>query len=98
MIIPRNTVFPCHRMRMFTTVLDGQKDVVLRIFEGESPKCYDNVYLGQFSFDGLNDNLKAGSYSIEICFDIDGVRNLTVSCKENVTERVLKAVIDYKWL
>ena len=81
-MIPRNTVFPCHRKHYFTTTLNNQAEFPVKIFEGESEKCVENEYLGSFVLDGLPRNHQAGSLKIEVDFDIDGNRNLTVAAYE----------------
>ena len=81
-IIPRNTTFPCHRKVNFTTSKDGQTEFALKIFEGDAERTTENEYLGRFILDGLSEGMKAGQTKIEVSFDIDGNRNLTISATE----------------
>lgn len=78
-MIPRNTVFPCQKKYVFTTTKDGQTDFAVKMFEGDAEKTTENEYLGSFILEGLSEGSKGGSQKIEVIFDIDGNRNLTVT-------------------
>ena len=97
-IIPRNTTFPCQRKYNFTTTKDGQTDFALKIFEGDSERTTENEYLGCFILEGLPEGRKSGTTKIEVSFDIDGNRNLTVTATEHMTNRTTKARITTDWL
>lgn len=97
-IIPRNTTFPCHRKFNFTTTKDGQTDFALKLFEGDSERTMNNEYLGSFILEGLPIGKKAGSIKIEVSFDIDGNRNLTVTATEHQSNKTVRARITTDWL
>jgi molecular chaperone HscC len=46
-IIERNTPVPASRVKLFTTLQDGQRQVVFGIFQGESRRVSDNINLGR---------------------------------------------------
>ena len=48
-IIERNTVIPASRVERFNTVVPGQKEVELNVFQGEAPLVRDNVKIGTLS-------------------------------------------------
>lgn len=81
-MIPRNTSYPCQRKHVFTTTKDNQTEFPIRIFEGDEAKSANNIFLGEFTFDGLPIEQAAGSVKLEVSFDIDGFRNLTATVYE----------------
>ena len=46
-IIERNTVIPASRENVFSTMHDGQRQVEFKIYQGESRRVAENVYLGK---------------------------------------------------
>ena len=82
----------------FTTTKDGQTDFALKIFEGDAERTTENEYLGSFILDGLSEGMKAGQTKIEVSFDIDGNRNLTVTATELGTNQTIRARITTDWL
>lgn len=49
-IIPKNSVLPVSRSHIYSTSVDNQKGVDLRIYQGEHPYVKDNVFLGNLMF------------------------------------------------
>ena len=96
-IIPRNTAFPCMRTFHFTTTEDNQSEFQVKIFEGDAEKSKENEYLGHFSLE-LPYESKAGSLKIDVVFDIDGNRNLTVTASEASIGYSAKARISTDWI
>ncbi len=50
-IIERNTVVPASRENVFSTMFDGQRQVAFKIYQGESRRVSENVYLGKVGID-----------------------------------------------
>jgi len=78
-IIERNNYIPISRVERFYTLQDKQKQLKVKIFQGESPKVKDNVFLGD-----LNVNVPsaaAGEESIDVRFtyDINGLLEVLVT-------------------
>lgn len=102
-MIPRNTAFPVQRKGFFTTHQDNQTEFYVRIFEGEHANTKDNLYLGYFILDGLPMNSQAGQPKIEVIFDIDGNRELTVTAallgdQNQGYLKMKKAVLNADWI
>lgn len=97
-IIPRNTSFPSMKKYHFTTTSDNQTEFTVKIFEGDSDKTKDNEYLGHFTLEDLPHGNKAGQLKIDVTFDIDGNRNLTVTASEYTSGRSVRAKITADWL
>mmetsp|Transcript_147555 Transcript_147555/g.258003 ORF Transcript_147555/g.258003 Transcript_147555/m.258003 type:complete len:662 (-) Transcript_147555:328-2313(-) len=67
-LIPRATKLPTWKSDLYTTAVDSQASVVIRVYEGEAPVAAYNNLLGQFSL--LLEPAPAGVPQIEVRFDI----------------------------
>ena len=83
-IVKITVQIPVHVTQSFTTYEDFQREVEVKVFEGERPFTKDNNKLGSFILTGLPHVLK-GIPQIEVTFDIDSNGILTVSAVENST-------------
>ncbi|KAM7259785.1 hypothetical protein ACFE04_015526 [Oxalis oulophora] len=83
-LIPRNTTTPTMKEKGFTTKIDYQTSVLIKVYEGEHALTCDNNYLGEFR---LNDILSApqGVPSVNVCFDVDSDGILNVSAEDKTT-------------
>ncbi|MEO5757319.1 MAG: molecular chaperone HscC [Mesorhizobium sp.] len=45
-IIERNTVIPASRVERFHAMKSGQRQIEIKVFQGEAPRVHDNVFLG----------------------------------------------------
>ena len=77
-IIERNTLIPASREKAFATIQDGQRKIVFRIYQGESPKASDNVDLGQIEV--AVPPARAGEVVVQTRFtyDINGLLEVDV--------------------
>ena len=66
-IIPRNTVIPTSRSKVYTTAEDNQAAVMNKVFEGERKLTKDNRLLGSFELTGIPPMPK-GKAQIEVRF------------------------------
>ncbi len=73
-IIPRNSTVPVSRTEVYATTADGQRKVDIKVFQGESRLVKNNVYLDQYSVDGVPPG-PAGSEKVAVTFtyDINGI-------------------------
>jgi molecular chaperone DnaK (HSP70) len=65
-IIPRNTVIPAQKTKVYTTAEDNQIAVSNKVFEGERKMTADNRMLGMFELSGFPAMAK-GVAQIEVC-------------------------------
>jgi molecular chaperone DnaK len=77
-VIEINTPVPADHTKIFTTTLDHQEVVRIRVFQGEERKAADNEMLGEFTLSGLRP-AAAGQVSVAVQFEIDtnGILNVT---------------------
>jgi molecular chaperone DnaK len=92
-IIPRNTVIPVSRSRLYFTMSDNQRRVRIEVSQGENLNAKENVPLGCFDVEGLPQK-QAGDVTIEVqfSFDLNGI--LTVTASETSTGRQEQLVVN----
>src|ERR1700733_767211 len=69
-IIPRNTVIPTKKIKIFSTDTDYQDNVSIKIFEGERKLTKHNFHVGTFDLTGFQKGPR-GFPTIKITFHID---------------------------
>ncbi|MGY4686901.1 molecular chaperone DnaK [Petrotoga sp. DB-2] len=91
-IIPRNNKIPVKKSKVFTTSVDGQTEVEVRIYQGERPLARDNFFLGSFKLTGIPPAPR-GVPQIEVTFDIDSNGIVSVSAKDLGTQKQQSMVV-----
>ena len=80
-LIERNTTIPTRQSKIFTTAMNFQPAVDVRVFQGERRFTKDNKLLGNFRLSGIK-RAPAGVPQIEVTFDIDVNGIVNVSAKD----------------
>lgn len=80
-LIERNTTLPTRYSRVFSMAAPYQRDVEIRVLQGERPMAKDNKKIGDFRLKGIR-KAPAGVPQIEVTFDIDANGILKVSAKD----------------
>lgn len=90
-LIPKNTTIPTKKSQVFSTAVDGQTEVQIKVFQGEREIAAYNKLLGQFNLVGLPPAPK-GVPQIQVTFDIDASGIVHVSAKDKATgkEQVIR--------
>ena len=72
-IIERNSTVPVSRVENITTINDYQKELMVKVYQGEARRVTDNIYLGTLTFP--IEAKKAGEVSADVRFtyDVSGV-------------------------
>lgn len=81
-LIPRNTAVPVKKEQVFSTAVDGQTGVEVRVYQGERPMVKDNKMIANFKLANIPFGPK-GTPQIAVSFDIDadGIINVSATDK-----------------
>jgi molecular chaperone DnaK len=92
-IIPRNTVIPVSRSKLYMTSVDNQETVCIEVSQGEQVQADENVPLGSFEVNGLPPK-PAGKVKVEVqfSFDLNGI--LTVTAIETTSGQREQLVVN----
>jgi molecular chaperone DnaK (HSP70) len=91
-IIAKNTPIPVRKSEVFSTVVDNQTTVDVRIYQGESSDALENIQLGEFRVEGLSAAPAGNPIILDLALDRDGI--LHVSAKEKKTGLERRITID----
>lgn len=69
-IIERGSVLPVSRVETFSTMADGQKKILLEVYQGEHSMCDRNQKLGQYELAGIPVG-PAGTQQVDVRFSYD---------------------------
>lgn len=83
-IIERNAAIPVEQSRLFTTSYDGQTEVVVNVYQGESRRVSNNTLLGQVFLSSIRPAAR-GEIKIRVTFEIDTDGILGVSARNEET-------------
>ena len=92
-LINSNTTIPVSKSQVFSTAMDNQPSVEIKVLQGERPMAKDNKQLGLFHLDGIAPAPR-GIPQIEVTFDIDADGILNVSAKDKATGKAQKIRIE----
>lgn len=87
-LIDRNSTIPCRKSQVFSTAMNFQTSVEIKVLQGERQFARDNKLLGTFRLNGIR-RAPAGVPQIEVTFDIDanGIVNVSASDLETGREQ-----------
>ena len=83
-LIASNTTIPTRKSEVFSTAVDNQPSVEIKVLQGERPMAKDNKQIGVFHLDGIAPAPR-GIPQIEVTFEIDANGILNVSAKDKAT-------------
>ena len=84
--IDRNSTIPCRKSQVFSTAMNFQTSVEIKVLQGERQFARDNKLLGTFRLNGIR-RAPAGVPQIEVTFDIDANGIVNVSARDLETGR-----------
>ncbi len=80
-LVERNTTIPTAKTKVFSTAVDNQTGVTVKVFQGERKMAHSNRLLDEFDLQGIP-AAPRGVPQIEVKFDIDQNGILNVSAKD----------------
>ena len=72
-IIARNTPLPSSQLKRVATVHAGQRQVTVKVYQGESRTVDGNLLLGQFEVSGIPPGPPGQAVDIRFTYDLNGV-------------------------
>lgn len=94
-LIESNTTIPCRKEEVFSTAIDNQPSVDIKIYQGERPMASDNKEIGLFRLDGILP-ARRGVPRIKVIFDIDANGILKVTAIDEGTQKEQSVTIQSK--
>ena len=91
-LIDANTTIPTRKSQVFTTAVDNQPAVTIKVLQGERPMSADNKVIGNFNLEGIAPAPK-GIPQIEVTFDINADGILEVTATDKGTNKEQKVTI-----
>ena len=83
-MVEANTIVPVDKEQVFSTAVDNQPSVEIRVLQGERPMAKDNKQIGVFHLDGIAPAPR-GIPQIQVKFSIDVNGILNVSAVDKAT-------------
>jgi molecular chaperone HscC len=72
-VIHRNTTIPASRVEPVATLYPNQTELMVKIYQGESRRVEDNLYLGEFTVKGVPRGPAGQAVDIRFTYDLNGV-------------------------
>ncbi len=92
-VIERNTTIPVSRVRRYSTLHPNQTSITVRVFQGESRKIADNLFLGEFEVRGIPAGPAGQGIDVRFTYDLNGVLEVEatiVATKRKITHVIAK--------
>jgi len=95
-ILPRNTTIPAKAGEMFTNAVSGQREMLIRVLQGEREMARDNWELGQFGIEFEPVPKGQARVGVQFNIDADGILQVLARDTKTNTDRVLeiRAAVD----
>jgi molecular chaperone DnaK len=90
MVLPRNTRLPARKAHEHTTTRDGQTEIELHVFQGDSPRVAECEYLGAVEVGGLPARPR-GQVRISVEFAVGAEGILAITARDLASGRVTEA-------
>ncbi len=90
-IIDRNTVIPVSRVKTYTTLVPNQTSIHVKVYQGESRKTGENLFLGEFEVAGIPPGPRGQMVEIRFTYDLNGV--LEIEATISATKKKITHII-----
>lgn len=86
-LIRKNSAIPITKSESFSTIVDGQESIQVKVYQGEDPDALNNTELGSFMVEGLS-NVPAGNIIVlTFSLDLNGILHITAKEKRTSLEK-----------
>ena len=86
-VIRKNSVIPTTRSEVFFTMMDYQKAVEVKVFQGEARDALENIMIGDFKVEGLSAVPSGNPIIISFALDLDGILHVSAIEKSTGLEK-----------
>lgn len=93
-ILERNIVIPASRVSTYTAMQKGQRQIHLKVFQGEHRLCKENVFLGELEVK-LPPNNEQLSIDVRFSYNPNGILDVDVDIPET-GEKLQKVLINHQ--
>lgn len=90
-MIERNSTLPASRKDRFVTVYDYQKEIKIRIYQGEEYYVDDDVLLGELSIEVASRPAGQAWVDVQFTYDINGILHVAVENEMGERRQILLA-------
>lgn len=87
-IIPKGSILPITREKIFTNEFDNTSEIIVKIFQGESRFSQHNIYLNSLNLTNLNKKRLKGEMKIRVCFSINSSGIIAVKAEDFDSEAI----------
>jgi len=88
-IIHKNSVLPTRKSEAFMTHQDSQREVKVRIFQGEDPDALNNIEIGEFLIEDLLDVPAGNIITLTLDLDLNGILHVSAREKASGKEKAI---------
>lgn len=81
-ILHRNTTIPTSRSEIVNTIYPNQTSIIVKVFQGESRRVEENLYLGEFNVDGIPRGPAGQKVEVSFTYDLNGVLEIEATIVE----------------
>jgi molecular chaperone HscC len=78
-VLERNSHIPISREERFSTLQDNQKQILLRIFQGENPLVKNNIFLGEINVNVPKGRAHEENVDVRFTYDLNGLLEIEVT-------------------
>ncbi len=91
-IIERNTVIPASKVNHYHSMREGQREIILRIYQGEHRLCQENIFLGELLVK-LPPNKEQLAIEVRFSYNPNGILDVDVHVPSS-GEKLQKVLIN----
>jgi len=88
-VIERNTVIPASRVVSTSTMHKGQKQIGISVYQGESPRVEDNVFLGKMTVNVPYNRTGYEGIDTRFTYDVSGILEVQVTSSDGKTSTMV---------